>query len=91
MLQEPQISLVCQFKHCLSCNPSLVECFFKEVFGGHWGGHWLLQEGGSYSDQDDDQLRVQEFLLNWQARISDFTGRCSVASAGEVSCPTGRA
>ncbi|CAJ1326807.1 unnamed protein product [Effrenium voratum] len=24
-------------------------------------------EGGSYSDQDDDQLRVQEFLLNWQA------------------------
>ena len=23
-------------------------------------------DGGVYTDQDDDQLRVQQFLLNWQ-------------------------
>ncbi|CAK9029321.1 unnamed protein product [Durusdinium trenchii] len=25
-------------------------------------------EGGTYSEKDDDQLRVQEFLLNWETR-----------------------
>eukprot|EP00434_Breviolum_minutum_P019692 symbB.v1.2.017371.t1/scaffold1352.1/size234417/20 len=45
---------------CIAGTAAAVTAFIHGLVHG--------TEGGSYGHKDDDQLRVQEFLLNWQER-----------------------
>eukprot|EP00435_Cladocopium_sp_Y103_P049211 s158_g14.t1 len=68
---------------CITGTAAAVTAFMHGLVHG--------TEGGSYGEQDDDQLRLQEFLLNWQERGVRYPFQldhecCLFQNMGEPEC-----